>query len=64
MRDLILATGLLFMGFVAMCLTISHQPQDYRAALLVSSEKEASLTAALEKALAEKQAQVPVNVPR
>lgn len=64
MRDLILASGLLLLGFLAMCLSLTQKPHDFRSALMENAENSETLSAALQQALEDKKMHVPVNIPR
>lgn len=54
MKDLILAFGLLLVGFIALQKRATREPFDYRVALLEDAKNDESLASAFEKALKKK----------
>lgn len=54
MKDLILAFGLLLVGFIALQKRATREPFDYRVALLEDPKNDESLASAFEKALKKK----------
>jgi hypothetical protein len=62
MKDLILAFGLLAIGFVALQKRATREPYDFRAELMADSQNSESLASALEKALKKKKSLDASNI--